>query len=313
MKNNYNSIDANKEIENNLPIAIACRLDKQNALDLVKKIIEYLKKKNIKFVLENRIAHRFSPHFRKELSKMNEKTVKIILSIGGDGTVLRVCQNLPRKDPAPIFGINIDSVGFLDDFDLRKNDLYNFLDDIINNNYIIEKSFRLATFYNKNRLKDALNEVYIVSSKLSKVLHISIKIDGMLYNNAYLDGVIISTSVGSTAYCLSAGGALLDPRLKAIQIVPVNPFAGSGALKPIVIPSSSTIEIELLRPRLNAIIIIDGQMEYKATPKSIIRVRRSESDIKFARLKNSPKNFYNKLRTKLLYGVHVPEEDSPEE
>jgi len=302
-------LDENK---NDLPIAIACRLDKQNAIDLVSQIIDYFKQKNVKFLLESRIAQKFSSYFQKELSKMNDQNVRIILSIGGDGTILRICQNL-SSNPPPIIGLNIDSVGFLDEFELKKNNIYEFLDKIIENNYNIENFQKLATYYNDNRLKDALNEVYIVSSKLSKVLHVRIKIDGILYNNAYLDGVIISTPIGSTAYTLSAGGSIIDPRLKLIQIVPVNPFAAGGALKPIILPIKSKIEIELLRPNLNAYIIIDGREEYKIAPKSVIRVTNSENEIKFARLENSINNFYNKLRTKILSGPKIPEDDSPEE
>jgi NAD+ kinase len=299
-----------------LPIAIACRLDKSDALDLTRKIVEYFLEKNVKISLENRIAQRFQPHLRKDLRHMDEKSVKMIISIGGDGTLLRVCQNLPRN-PAPLFGINIGSVGFLDEFDNSPESedlLYKVLDRIIAGDYYIESSMRLNAVCNRKRLQNALNEVYVVSSKPSKVLHVGIKIDGALLNTAYLDGVLISTQAGSTAYSLSAGGSLIDPRLRVIQIVPVNPFARTGGINPIIIPSTSEVEIELLRPKLNALVIIDGQQEYHAFPRSIIKVRNAESNIKFVRLKKDFKSlYYEKLRAKILTGVKIPREDSPEE
>ncbi|MCP4762443.1 MAG: hypothetical protein GY870_11730 [archaeon] len=296
-----------------LPIAIACRLDKENALELTGKIINYFIEKKVKIVLESRIAQRFRFIGKMELRQMTENTVKLIISIGGDGTILRVAQNLPRRKPTPLLGINIDSVGFLDEVDIEKNSLYKILDQLRTNDYTIERSVRLATYYNQKRLPDALNEVLCITSNPSKVLHVALKIDNEFFNTGYLDGVIVSTSVGSTAYCLSAGGSLIDPKLKTIQIVPVNPFARSGNLKPIVIPSSSKVEIELVRPKLNALIIIDGQTEYKAFPKTKIEIKKSESDLKFVRLNNSINTFYYKLRTKILAGVPVPKEDSPEE
>jgi len=299
-----------------LPIAIACRLDKSDALDLTRKIVDYLLEKNVKISLENRIAQRFNPHLRKDLRHMDENSVKLIISVGGDGTILRIAGNLPRN-PAPLFGINIGSVGFLDEYDCsgESEDLiYKVLDRIIAGDYFVESSMRLSAVCNRKRLQNALNEVYIVSSKPSKVLHVSIKIDNVLLNTAYLDGVLISTQAGSTAYSLSAGGSLVDPRLKIIQIVPVNPFARTGGINPIIIPSTSEVEIELLRPKLNALVVIDGQQEYHAFPRSIIKIRNAESNLKFIRLKKDFKSlYYEKLREKILTGVKIPREDSPEE
>ena len=299
-----------------LPIAVACRLDKSDALDLTRKIVDYLLEKNVKISLENRIAQRFNPHLRKDLRHMDENSVKLIISVGGDGTILRIAGNLPRN-PAPLFGINIGSVGFLDEYDCsgESEDLiYKVLDRIIAGDYFVESSMRLSAVCNRKRLQNALNEVYIVSSKPSKVLHVSIKIDNVLLNTAYLDGVLISTQAGSTAYSLSAGGSLVDPRLKIIQIVPVNPFARTGGINPIIIPSTSEVEIELLRPKLNALVVIDGQQEYHAYPRSIIKIRNADSNIKFVRLKKDFKSlYYEKLREKILTGVKIPREDSPEE
>ncbi|TFG20274.1 MAG: hypothetical protein EU530_03620 [Promethearchaeota archaeon] len=295
-------------------IGLACRLDKENALELTGKIIEYFMKKDVKLVLENRIAQRFQRFLpKKDLRQMNKLQMKAIISVGGDGTILRVAQNLPRKNPVPVFGINLgDSVGFLDECDLDSDNLYDVLDKLINNEYYTERTMRLATYHRQSRFPDALNEIYIVSAKPSKVLHVNITIDGEFFTLAHVDGLIISTTVGSTAYSLSAGGALLDPRLQLIQIVPVNPFARTS-IRPIIVPATSQIEIELIRPKLNALIVIDGQHDYRIYPKNIIRIQKSDSDFEFIRLSpNFHGNFYNKLQKKILVGLNLPE-DSPEE
>jgi NAD+ kinase len=300
--------------DSKLPIAIACRLDKETAVELTGKIIDHLVQKNQKVMLESRIAQRFQPHLGCELKQMSESLVQMIISIGGDGTILRLCQNLPRKIAAPILGVNLGSVGFLDEVDSDPKSLFDALDHIVKGNYIVERVMRLATLYNRVFLPDALNEVYICSSKPSKVLHVGIKVDKQLVNTAYVDGVIVSTSNGSTAYGLSAGGSLIDPRLRIINIVPVNPFAASGSLKPLVVPGTSEVEIELLRPKLNALIVIDGQTEFRAFPKTSITIRKSDSDAKFVRInRNLSNSYYLRLRTKILKGVKIPEEDAPEE
>ncbi|MBN2155174.1 MAG: NAD(+)/NADH kinase [Candidatus Lokiarchaeota archaeon] len=298
------------------PIGIACRLDKENALDLAGKIIDYLMKKDAKLVLENRIAQRFQRFLpKKDLRQMNKSQIKAIISVGGDGTILRVAQNLPRKNPAPILGVNLgDSVGFLDECDLGSDKLYDTLDKLINDEFSTERVMRLASYHRQNRFPDALNEIYIVSAKPSKVLRVNIKVDGEFYSMAHVDGLIISTTVGSTAYSLSAGGALVDPRLDLIQIVPVNPFART-TVRPIIVPNSSQIEVELVRPKLNALIVIDGQHDYRIYPKSKILIQKSDSDIEFIRFNpNLQENFYDKLQRKILVGLNSSIiEDSPEE
>ena len=295
-------------------IAIACRLDSQRALDITKEISDYLIEKGEKIFFENRIASKFISHFRKELNNMyggpNGNT-KFVISIGGDGTVLRIAQNLPDKNPPPIFGVNMGSIGFLDESSIEtvKEDL----SKILAGDYVVEEAPRLQTIVNGQSLPLALNEVLLISSKPSKVLHIKISIDSANFTSAYLDGFIISTTAGSTAYALSAGGCLVDPRVQAIELVPVNPFAGTGFIKPLFIPSSSTIELELLRPRLNGVLVIDGQTEYRIAPPQKIIIRQASSNIKFIRLnKKIHEGFYSRLKHKILYSKSL-EDTGPEE
>lgn len=295
-------------------IAIACRLDSTRALDVTKEISEFLMEKGEKIYFENRIASKFISHFRKELNQMYggpNGNVKFVISVGGDGTVLRIAQNLPERNPPPIFGVNMGSIGFLDESSIEtvKDDL----NQILKGEYLVEDSMRLQSSVNGQNLPLALNEVLIISSKPSKVLHVKVIIDGAHFTSSYLDGFIVSTTAGSTAYALSAGGCLVDPRLQAIEIVPLNSFAGTGIIKPLFVPASSTIELELLRPRLNGSLVIDGQTEYRIAPMQKITIRQSYSNIKFIRLsKKIHEGFYSRLRHKILYSKSL-EDTGPEE
>jgi len=295
-------------------IAIACRLDSQRALDITKEISDFLMEKGEKIFFENRIASKFISHFRKEINSMyggpNGNT-KFIISVGGDGTVLRIAQNISDKNPPPIFGINMGSVGFLDESSVEtvKDDLTR----ILAGDYTIEEVPRLYTMINGQHLPLSLNEVLILSSKPSKVLHVKISIDSAHFTSAYLDGVIVASTTGSTGYALSAGGCLVDPRVQAVEIVPVNPFAGTGLIKPLFVPATSTIEIELLRPRLNGLLVIDGQTEYRIAPLQKITIKQAHSHIKFIRLnKKIHEGFYHRLKHKILYSKSL-EDTGPEE
>ncbi len=295
------------------PIALACRLDSERAVKLTRRIFEFLVQKGEVVYLETRIAPKIFPHNAMDLGEMNENNIKFILIVGGDGSILRVANGLSQKNPPPILGVNVGSIGFLDESNERI--IFKDLSKVLNNQYALEVCSKITAYIVKNsgeiRLSNALNEVLIVSSKSSKVLQISIRIDGIFLNRSYLDGIIISTPTGSTAYNLSAGGAIVNPTMEIMQITPLNSFAGSG-LKPILVPIDSEIEIQLLRPRLDAKIVIDGQQIIKRiAPNTKIRIRKANSSNKFIRFKGS---YYNRLRKKIIGTVRrVPIDDSPEE
>ena len=297
-------------------IAIACRMDSERAIKLAKRIFEFLIKKGEVVYLETRIAPKILPPSGKDLKEMTSNNIKFLISIGGDGTILRVANGLPQQDPPPIFGVNIGSIGFLDESNERI--AFKDLKPLLNGEYIIEKCSKITPYIVKNddeiKLNNALNEILIVSSKNSKVLQVSVKINGIFLNRSYLDGVIISTSTGSTAYNLSAGGSIITPNTEIMQLTPLNSFARSG-LRPIVLPIESEIEIRLLRPRLNAKIVIDGQQVIKdIQPNTIIRIRKANSETHLIRLsKNLYENYFKRLRKKIIGTVRVPLDDSPEE
>ena len=294
------------------PVALACRLDSEKAINLAKDVFEFLIQKGEVVYLETRIAPKIFPHNGMDLGDMTNENIKFIIIIGGDGSVLRVAGSLSQRDPPPILGVNVGSIGFLDESNERT--IFKDLTKALKGEYEYEISSKITPYIVKNtdeiRLSDALNEVLIVSSKSSKVLQISIKINDVFLNRSYLDGVIISTSTGSTAYNLSAGGAIVNPNIEIMQITPLNSFAGSG-LKPIIVSLDSVVEIQLLRPRLEGKIVIDGQQIIKRiAPNTKIRIRKSNSKNKFIRFS---RNYYSRLRKKIIGTVRVPLDDSPEE
>lgn len=300
-------------------IALACRMDSERAFKLTKKIYNFLiKKKGQDVFLETRIAPKIFPLHGKDLNDMNSDNTKFVISVGGDGTLLRVAHGLNQKDSPPILGVNIGSIGFLDESNERT--VFNDLEKILEGNYILENCSKITAYLVKNnsediRLNNALNEILIISSKASKILQISVKVNGVFLNRSYLDGVIISTSTGSTAYNLSAGGAIVNPKLDIMQITPLNPYARMG-LKPIILPIDSEVGIKLLRPRIEAKIVIDGQRTIKSIPpNTIIKIRKANSNVQFVRLtKTVDENYIKRLRKKII-GTYrgLPLSDSPEE
>ncbi|MCK4781205.1 MAG: NAD(+)/NADH kinase, partial [Candidatus Lokiarchaeota archaeon] len=171
------------------PIALACRLDSERAIKLTRRIFEFLVQKGEIVYLETRIAPKIFLHNGMDLGEMTAENIKFIVIVGGDGSILRVASGLSQQNPPPILGVNVGSIGFLDESNGRM--IFRDLSKVINGEYKLEVCSKLTAYIVKSsgeiKLSNALNEVLIVSSKSSKVLQISIRIDGIFLNRSYLD------------------------------------------------------------------------------------------------------------------------------
>jgi len=294
-------------------IAITSRMDSIESIRLAKKIMSFLIEKGERVFLEKRICNRLDRgDLGMELNQMTDIKIKFLISVGGDGSILRVFHKLPKKETPPVYGCAKigTSIAFLSEG--NEKTVYNDLEKILNGKYLIEKCSRLSTFLSTSPnstipLDEAINEVLLVSAKHSKVMQISVKVNGEFLSNAYLDGLILSTPTGSTAYAFSAGGAILAPSMEVIQLVPINPYARSGLVS-MVFPKDSEFEIKLLRAHLNGTLIIDGRRVItKIYPKNKIRVKMSEETFKLIRLSsNISKSYFSRLREKILPRIKLP-------
>jgi len=136
----------------------------------------------------------------------------LILIYGGDGTILRSLQLLPN--PTPILGINMGEVGFLTVVDPET--AFYMIDDVLDNYEVVERA-RLAVKLNDFELPCAMNEAVIITSRPAKISQFKIHVDGKFMEDFRADGVVIATPTGSTAYAMSAGGPILDPRVDGIN------------------------------------------------------------------------------------------------
>jgi NAD+ kinase len=113
-----------------------------------------------------------------------------------------------------------------------------------------------------------MNEAVVLTSRPSKISHFRIHVDGKLMEEFRADGVVLATPTGSTAYAMSAGGPIVDPRVDAIIIVPLAPYKLSS--RPWVIPGKSTIELELLREDKESMVVVDGQYMVNVGTKDVL-------------------------------------------
>ncbi len=221
---------------------------------------------------------------------VEEMDADFIVSVGGDGTILRTIHRM--KDPIPILGINMGTVGFL--VDVEPKEAVKTLEHLLFG-FEVDERTRLEISLDGEMLPPATNEVVLITASPAKLLDFQITVGSSLLERLRADGMIFATSTGSTAYAMSAGGPIVDPRVDAIVLVPVAPFKLSA--RPWVIPGDSEIKVKLTLPGKEALVVIDGQNMRNVTDRDVITIGRSPNPARFVRA--SRDGFYEKVKTKL--------------
>jgi NAD+ kinase len=224
------------------------------------------------------------------VEEMERQRVDFIVSVGGDGTILRTIHRM--NDPVPILGINMGTLGFL--VDVEPKEAEKTLDKLIPEFEVNERS-RLKVLLNGKSLSPAINEVALITASPAKMIEFEIIVDGSLMEDFRADGVIIATSTGSTAYAMSAGGPIVDPRVDAIVMVPMAPFKLSS--RPWVIPGDSTIEVKLKLPLKEALVVIDGQSTTTISISDSLIISKADTPARFVKVGKD--GFFEKVKSKL--------------
>lgn len=225
--------------------------------------------------------------------------VDMALSIGGDGTFLRTAARVGASG-IPILGINAGRLGFLADVPLSEaaQCLPNML---LNGDYKVENRALLSL--NIEGCKQdyqpfALNEVAILKRDASSMVSVSVFIDGELLNTYDADGLAIATPTGSTAYAMSAGGPILEPRSNCFVIVPIAPH--SLTTRPLVIRDKGQIEVRVKSRNNLFLVAVDG-LPVHLTTEYTLHLERASHLIGVVRCQGS--SFYDTLRQKLMWGA----------
>lgn len=321
-----NTINNNKSFDIKR-VGIVSRLDKIEAVLFSAKLIQFLDSNNIDISIENSLAKKLSGLNMDEstledniakISKYDEDIanelhgltfkndyyvyatdikefdVDMVITLGGDGTLLRGQTKLSNSE-IPILGINLGTVGFLTELDIENS--FKKIDTILKGEYFKEKRTQLKVSHGKE-LFTALNEVVIMTEKPAKMLNFEVRVDGEIVEEFRADGLILSTPSGSTAYSMSAGGPIVDPKVGAFIIIPICPY--KLGLRPFVVSDKSEIKVKLLKKGKKAVLVMDGQVSQEIDDSEELRFVRSENDVCFIR--TTDKYFYQKVKEKLTEG-----------
>jgi NAD+ kinase len=221
----------------------------------------------------------------------------LLLSIGGDGTILRTAQvALASPKSLPITGINTGILGFMTE--LSADEAETKIPDILDGKGWIDERAMLeaelptngkaARFY-------SLNDVVLARGTVARIVNIDVEIDGSHFVTYRSDGVIVSTATGSTGYSLAAGGPVLHPRAPEIVLTPL--VSHLSPSYPLVLPQNTVVKL-LIRTRTPAILSIDGHTNAEVSDNTGVLIKRSDRVTRFLRIHKAG-SFYVNLEHKL--------------
>lgn len=227
-------------------------------------------------------------------------TTDLVLSIGGDGTLLSTVQ-LVRNSGIPVLGINTGRMGFLSA--ISKSEINEAIDNVLARKYTLSKRTLIQLAEPKSIFGDinyALNEFSINKTETASMLVVHVWIDGELLQSFWADGLIISTPTGSTAYSLSCGGPIIAPSSEAFVITPIAPH--NLTARPVVIPDKSVIKLKFESRLEQALICLDSST---ATITDETELTISKADFYFNLMQIDGDNFFTNIRTKLNWGLDI--------
>ncbi len=223
------------------------------------------------------------------LEEMVEEEIDFVMSVGGDGTLLRLLQIID----IPALGVNTGTVGFLTSTEI--SEVEDALEKIDRGDYFVDERMKLDVLLNGEKESECVNEMVVHSDKIAKLREIELIYGDKLIDRFRADGLIISTPTGSTSYSLSAGGPIVNPELDVFVSAPIASFDLDA--KPHVLPSDRCVEIKLPEKEKTCLMVMDGQKECIVGKDDTIKVKKSDSRAKFIRFEN---DFYEKVKKKLV-------------
>jgi NAD+ kinase len=279
----------------------------EDQASVLSNIVQWLTRKNREIFIINSEEERLSQLLPQKAFKLINfvdnltvfKNVDLILSLGGDGTLIGTCRKISSK--IPIFGVNIGRLGFITEF--SKDDFFEKLNSVLNGDY----QLKTIHLFNVRIIRENLtifdeyfvNDMVINKNDIARMIRLSVDSTEDHVYNLSGDGLIISSTLGSTAYSLAAGGPIVHPEVKALILTPI--CAHSLTHRPLVIPDTEELTICSLDNSDGVIITIDGQEVFNLKGKDKVHINSTKKKV-ISLIKNSERTFFQTLKDKFVYG-----------
>ena len=227
-------------------------------------------------------------------------STSLIITVGGDGTILWATQIAAPRE-IPLLGVNLGRVGFMTE--LKADEAVSRVGEYLNGQAWVEERTMLQARVVSEQAKDntaevplqALNDVVVGRSAISRLVHLEVRIDGSLLTTYRADAVIVATATGSTGYSISAGGPILHPQSRDLLLNPVATHLGLASA--LVLAPDSVVEVTL-RSDYQAVLSVDGRVDLDLNPGETVEVKKSPYNARFLR-SQPPNHFYAVLMERL--------------
>jgi NAD+ kinase len=231
------------------------------------------------------------------------RRVDLIVVLGGDGTLLGTAGRIAKAgSDIPILGVNFGSLGFLTEVTLPE--IFTSLESAVNGTAQTEERMMLEVTVEAGGRGIAdrivLNDVVVTQGALSRIIELSVSVDGESMMRIKADGLIVASPTGTTAYNLSAGGPIVHPQVDGLTITPIAPHTLTN--RPVVVAGSSTIRIQPLihDEQSEVFATFDGQALMPLKSDHVVTVRRADRRLRLIRA--SSRGYFQVLREKLKWG-----------
>ncbi len=280
-----------------MKFAIYTKLDPQENNDHIFSVLKSLQKHNIDFDID---GDSFDLLLNGLNSKTNFNRIKkltkeydYVVSIGGDGTILRSADEIGKLS-IPIIGLNKGRLGFLANSPIEVFD--SLIDKIQSSKFkISERSIIQVEF--EGNIKSALNEISVSRKNTTSLITIDTKLDNQYLNTYWADGLIISTPTGSTGYSLSCGGPIIMPDSKNFVLTPIAPHNLNA--RPLVISDEKKIEISINGRESEYFVSADSKI-FSVSIDSKLNISKAPHVLKMIEFEDD--SYINTLREKLMWG-----------
>ncbi len=283
-------------------IGLMVNYKKEKTRETACRIIDWLNSKKIKVCIEGNMGKEIG---EEELNCPIEKFFKevdLIISLGGDGTLLRAAR-LAAAEDIPVFGVNLGGLGFLTQIGI--NDLEKSLEKLYQGRYFLDERMMLNCTVKRREGEivkfTALNDVVIGKGAFARIICLATYVNNDYVITYSADGLVVSTSTGSTAYSLSAGGPILNPNINSIILTPICPHTLSA--RPLIISENDQVKIKLESSEEKVMVTIDGQEGFVLKPKDEVIIKKSDHKARLITFKE--KSFYAILREKLRWSGQI--------
>ena len=268
-------------------IGLVVNCSRKNALECAALATVYLKDMGASVTAEEDAAG-----FLRVPPFEGAETPEAVLSLGGDGTLLRGAQKALAWN-VPLMGVNLGHVGFLTEAEPER--LQDILDCLLRGDYVLEERALLEVRLQEARWL-ALNDVVVSRGGYARLITLDALVDGETAGRYVADGVIVATPTGSTGYSLSAGGPIVSPHVDCMVITPI--CAHSLQHRPFVVPGNAFVRLAMCGDaEQHASLQVDGQSRADLLPGARVEIRRAEQSIRLIRTRPAP--FFQLVRDKL--------------